>query len=191
MLGDFKVGRCSRKCFGEDRPLREGEAFYSVVIENSSGFERRDYSADAWAGPPEGAVGHWKNRMPEAGERKMVLAPREVLIDLLRQMESAEPGTSAAKLRYLLALLLLRRRMVRLATTGAAKIDVDDGDETSWMEIETPNDGSFIRIAECRISKSETESLTESLNELLYCEAGECEGGGVNSGASATETDNG
>ncbi|MEL6110108.1 MAG: hypothetical protein AAFU85_29190 [Planctomycetota bacterium] len=190
MLGDFKVGRCSRKCFSEDRPLQEGEAFYSVVIENPSGFERRDYSAGSWQGPPEGAVGHWKNRMPESGERKLVLAPREVLIDLLRQMESAEIETPAAKLRYLLALLLLRRRMVRLAT-AASTIAEEEGDEAKWMQIETPNDGSIIRIAECRISKSETESLTASLNELLYCEAGAGEDDDETAGSRSTETDNG
>lgn len=188
MLGEYKVGRCSRKCFGENRPLREGEVYFSVLIENRDGFERRDYSVDAWEGPPDGCVGHWKCRMPESGERELVLAPREVLIDLLRQMESAEPDPTTAKLRYLLALLLLRRRMVRLT---ASKQPADESDqETTWMDIEVPHDGSIIRIAECRVSKHETETLTASLHEMLYCEPGDEEDETVVDAESSSQSPN-
>ena len=101
MLGEYKVSRCSRQCHQLGRPLREGEWYYSVVLESDEEYERRDYSAEAWQGPPEGAIGVWKNRMPTSDERKMVLAPSEVLIDLLRQMADFP---EKAKTRYLLAL---------------------------------------------------------------------------------------
>ena len=106
MLDGYKVNRCTRQCYSLERPLREGESYYSVVLPGEEELERRDYSAEAWDGPPEDAIGWWKNRMPTADEKKLVLAPKEVLIDLLRQM-SAFP--EQAKSRYLLALMLLRK----------------------------------------------------------------------------------
>lgn len=179
MLGEFKVGRCSRQCFHEKRPLREGEWYYSVVIAEGENYGRREYSLDAWDGPPEGTIGHWKCRMPIAGEKKMILAPREVLIDLLRQMESFP---DRAKTRYLLALILLRRRFVKLAEStnsalGGALEDTDETAETSQrvLRLQVTDDGSLIDVVECDIARSETESLSESLNELLYCEASEIE----------------
>jgi hypothetical protein len=179
MLGEYKVSRCSRQCFAEQRPLREGESYHSVVIAKGDDYERRDYSDGAWEGPPEGTVGHWKNRMPVAGEKKMVLAPREVLIDLLRQMESMPEREQT---RYLLALILLRRRFVKLApppgvhdfSSGSNPPDTDDGGEedASWLDLEL-DDGSTVRVRECQITKREAETLNESLQELLYCEASE------------------
>ncbi|WP_182869402.1 hypothetical protein [Stieleria mannarensis] len=176
MLGEIKVGRCSRQCYREKRPLKEGEWYYSVVLTNDDDeYERRDYSADGWEGPPEGTLGHWKCRMPVAGEKKLVLAPRAVLIGLLRQMEDMP---EQAKTRYLLALILLRRRFVRvIASPHAAAKNPNQADAATsgppMMHLEVVDDGSTIDVAECQIAKSEAESLSEALSELLYCEASE------------------
>ncbi len=177
MLGEFKVSRCSRQCFVEKRPLKEGETYFSVVVDQDGELERRDYCADAWQGPPEGCVGSWKNRMPVSGEKKLVLAPREVLIDLLRQMES-DPDQS--KIRYLLALLLLRKRMVRLGSPVSGRQESREAEaaghaEEASLHLQVIEDGSTIQVAQCPISQSESESLSEVLNELLYCEASEME----------------
>ena len=86
MLGEYKVSRCTRRCFTQDRPLREGEWYYSVVIEDGDEFQRRDYSAESWSEPPEEAIGWWKCRMPTKDQKKLVPAPPAVLIQLLRQM---------------------------------------------------------------------------------------------------------
>lgn len=177
MLGEYKVGRCSRQCYAEKRPLKEGEWYYSVVLLEDEVCHRRDYSADAWQGPPEGTLGYWKCRMPTEGEKKMVLAPKAVLIDLLRQMEDMP---EQAKTRYLLALILLRRRFVRLGNPLA--YDESDSDPESsdqppikFMHLEVIEDGSSIEVAECEIGKSEAETLSEALGEMLYCEASEIE----------------
>jgi hypothetical protein len=173
MLGEYKVGRCSRQCHALKRPLRDGEWFYSVVMESGDDYVRQDFSAESWQGPPEGTVGWWKNRMPTASEKKMVLAPPEVLIDLLRQMGNF-PGKE--KSRYLLALMLMRRRIVRPATASsaddqAAGDDCDASPETLCVEVIA--DGSLIEVPTCVISRSEAETLKDELNELLYCEAEE------------------
>ncbi|QDV45977.1 hypothetical protein Enr13x_58810 [Stieleria neptunia] len=176
MLGEIKVGRCSRQCYREKRPLKDGEWYYSVVLQNDDeDYERRDYSAEGWKGPPEGSLGHWKCRMPVAGEKKLVLAPRAVLIGLLRQMEDMP---EQAKTRYLLALILLRRRFVRVITGPPLTAGDPDGPDSETagpklMHLEVVEDGSTIDVAECQIAKREAESLSESLSELLYCEASE------------------
>jgi hypothetical protein len=169
MLGEYKVSRCTRKCHSLDRPLREGEWYYSVVLEDGEDFERRDYSAEAWKEPPQGAIGWWKNRMPSADEKKMVLAPPEVLIDLLRQMEQFP---ERAKSRYLLALMLMRKKLVRPAgipDDGETKETTKDAGEI--LRVEVLANGSTIDVPVCQISRSESDALRDELNELLYCEA--------------------
>ncbi|MEO1615275.1 MAG: hypothetical protein AAFV88_05460 [Planctomycetota bacterium] len=168
MVGEYKVNRCTRQCHAEERPLQEGEWYHSVVILSEAGdYTRRDYSDSAWDGPPEGTVGHWKSRMPIAGEKKLVLAPREVLIDLLRQMESDNE-----QIRYLLSLLLLRRKYVRLIGVS----DLPSGDESNIQAMTLDlGDGTTVDVAEVSIPKSEMETLSQQLGELLYCEASDLE----------------
>ena len=174
MSGDYKVSRCTRRCYALDRPLGEGEWYYSVVLESGDDYLRRDFSAEAWLGPPDGAVGWWKSRMPIAGERKKVLAPKEVLIDLLVQMADT-PGK--AKTRYLLALLLLRRRFVRpLAPHIPVEVERGNADaavpgEPPPLRVEVIGTGATIEVPVCEISRGESAALRDELTEWIYCEA--------------------
>lgn len=171
MQGEFKVSRCTRRCHALERPLREGEWYYSVLVESGDEFLRRDYAAEAWQGPPEEAIGWWKNRMPTSDEKKLVLAPKEVLIDLLRQMAD---DPAKAKSRYLLALLLMRRRIVKPAIASPGQATNDPTHENdSVLCVEVLTDGSQIEVPVCDISRGEATALREELNELIYCEAEE------------------
>ncbi len=173
MLGEYKVSRCSRQCHTLKRPLRDGEWYYSVVLESGDDYIRQDFSAESWNGPPEGAIGWWKSRMPMSDEKKMVLAPAEVLVDLLRQM-GGFPGKE--KSRYLLALMLMRRRIVRPASSAndpLASPDQDAAGPQPMLRVEVVADGSLIELPTCQISRSESDALKDELNGLLYCEAEE------------------
>lgn len=164
MLGEYKVSRCSRQCHALQRPLREGEWYYSVVLESGDEYVRQDFSAESWQGPPEGTIGWWKSRMPTSDDKKLVLAPPEVLIDLLRQMGQFP---DKEKSRYLLALMLMRRRILR-----PAKPDEEaDGGPDNVLRVEVIADGSLIDVPICVINRSEADAVKEELDELLYCEA--------------------
>lgn len=159
MLGEYRVSRPTRQCHVLGRPLRPGEWYFSVLIEHDEDFIRRDISAEAWTEPPAGTVGHWKKRMPQAGKRKLVLAAPEVLINLLEQLEH-HPDNS--KCRYLLALMLMRRKIV-----ARSAIQPDEG----TFRVEGITDQRVIDVPVARIEQDETEALTAQLNDWLYCEA--------------------
>ncbi|KAA1258735.1 hypothetical protein LF1_12580 [Rubripirellula obstinata] len=159
MLGEYKVSRSTRQCHVQGRPLREGEWYFSAIIESGDDYVRRDYSAESWTEPPEDAIGWWKKRMPKADDKKLVLAPPEVLIDLLRQMERFP---DKAKSRYLLSLMLMRKRLLRPSSEST---------DPEVMVVEVVSDSSQIEIPICKIDRSESETLRDELNELLYCEA--------------------
>lgn len=178
--GDYKVGRCSRRCHLQDRPLTPGEWYYSVVTEGDEeqSLERIDISAQAWQGPPEGTVGWWKSRMPQAGPRKLKLAPDAVLVDLLKDVIDEEPSlqsdaeaTTLAtdrqpilgdEMRFLLALLLLRRRLVQPIS--------EMNSELPW-ELEILSDGTRVTVMPQRFTPEQAKKLDEQITELLYCEA--------------------
>lgn len=110
---DFEIQRCTRHCAISGRELADGEVFYSALFAKGADVERLDYAADAWTGPPENALGWWKSRMPERDAKKPRLAPRDVLLQLFRELESVP---EAQDMRYVLSLLLVRRRVLRVET---------------------------------------------------------------------------
>lgn len=164
--GEYKLTRSSRRCSIEDRPLVPGEWYFSVVSESDNDDEslnRCDISAQAWQGPPEGTLGWWKTRMPAAGARKLKLAPDPVLIDLMKQSESIEDGP----LRFLFALMLMRRRLIQ--AIDAPKTEDSSDDSLMWLEY--VGDGAQFCITRHRISTSEAKRLGDALVDLLYCDA--------------------
>lgn len=177
MIGEYKINRTTRRCSVGNRVLEPGEVYYSVVTGADEEFKRVDIAADAWKGPPENCIGHWKNRVPLPEEKKRELAPPEVLIDILRSM--TEPGQ--AKMKYLLALMLLRKRHLKPVESNslihsedtAASAEPVDGPKTMNLEtlnLESNLDGSTVSILVVDIAASEAESLQAQLIDLLYRE---------------------
>ena len=113
-MTDFDIQRCSRKCGKTDRELHPGETYYSVLLPGTDGLQRHDYSAEAWDGPPEEAVAWWKSQLPGLGTRRAHWAPNDVILEYF-QLLDGDPTKS--DVRYVLALLLVRRRIARWEQT--------------------------------------------------------------------------
>ncbi len=107
----YQFQRCSRRCCRTGRALAPGETYYSAVVPQGDELVRQDYSAEAWEGPPPGAIGWWKGRVPTPQEARAQMASDEALLEWLEQLGS-QP--EQADLRYVLALLLVRRRVLKL-----------------------------------------------------------------------------
>lgn len=108
---DIKLHRPRGSCSVTGRPLAVGEAFYSALVRGPAGLERIDVSSAAWTGPPDAALAAWRSILPAAENAGPTLAPVDVLLDLLEELEG-RPDDAA--LRYLLALQLVRRRVLKI-----------------------------------------------------------------------------
>ena len=176
MIGEYKINRTTRRCSVGNRVLEPGEFYYSVVTGEDEEFKRVDIAADAWEGPPENCIGHWKNRVPLPEEKKRELAPPEVLVEILRSMTEPAQG----KMQYLLALMLLRKRHLKSveSSTLIHSEDAETADEPGEgmldgpeiMNLESSLDGSTLAIQVVDIAAGEAESLQAQLIDLLYRE---------------------
>ncbi len=109
MLLDFDVRSCSRCCAQTGKALEPGEVYFSVLEIQEAGTVRHDYCADAWQGPTEESLGWWRSRVPVKDEKPR-LAPTDVMLNLFTALAD-KPGD--LQFRYLLGLLLIRRRILR------------------------------------------------------------------------------
>jgi hypothetical protein len=159
---DYDVQRCSRHCAATGRELVEGETFYSVLVRRGAELVRLDYSQEGWPGPPEEAVGWWKSQMPSREQKKAQLAPGEVLLELFLSLAD---DPSKQDMRFVLALLLVRRRVLRLEETETD----EQGVET--LVLYSPRDESLHRVPSIMPDQRREAEIQAELSRLLYAQA--------------------
>lgn len=159
---DYEVQRCTRQCGKSGRDLAPGEEFYSVLVAEGSEVVRRDYAVEAWEGPPEGAVAWWKSQMPNPQATKMRLAPNEVLLQLFDQLEDQPEKRD---MRYVLALLLVRRRVMRLEESER------DAEGNELLVLYCPRRDAAYKVPEETPGDARVKEIQEELGQLLYARA--------------------
>lgn len=159
---DYQVQRCSRRCASSQRELEPGETFYSVLVPDGDEIVRRDYAVDAWQGPPDKALGWWKSRIPTARDNKVHWAPNDVMLHYF--VELAE-RPEKADIRYILALLMLRRRILRLEETET------DADGRQVLVVYCARHESEHRVTVVQPAAEQVELIQEELAQLLFADA--------------------
>lgn len=160
---DYDVQRCTRQCAKTERALEPGETFYSVLSAAGASLVRYDYSVEAWSGPPDGSLGWWKSQMPLRDGRKVQWAPNDVMLHLLEELE-AEPDRG--DMRYVLALLLVRRRVLRLE-----EYEQDAQGREILVGYSGKSDMTY-HVPVVVPSESRTAEIQEELSRLLVSSAG-------------------
>ncbi|MCE9556917.1 MAG: hypothetical protein K8T91_26515 [Planctomycetes bacterium] len=111
---DFEIQRCTRHCSATGRELAPDEVFYSALVEEGGQTVRHDFCAEAWQGPPSPSMGWWKSRMPGRTGRRINWAPSDVMLEYFEELADKPDRQDV---RYVLALLMIRRRIVRMEET--------------------------------------------------------------------------
>jgi hypothetical protein len=161
MLLDFEVQRCTRRCAASDRALEPGDLCYSVLEVHGADVIRKDFAEESWNGPPESAVAWWKARVPEPTAKKIKLAPNDVLLELFDQLAEQ---SDQADLRYVLTLLLIRRRVLRV-DMGA------NDDEQNQMTVYCPKRDATFDVAVNMPNGPRIDEIQNQLSELLIADA--------------------
>jgi hypothetical protein len=163
MLLEFELKNCSRTCAASARPLSPGEVYFSVLVTAGNDFLRQDYSVDAWQGPPDDCIGWWRSRVPSKDDAQPRLAPTDVMLNLF---EALEDRPAEVAFRYLLGLLLMRRKVLR---RDDSRRD-DLGREVLTMHCQRRQKDYDLVAAEP--DSEQTAKLQEQMLNLLY---GNCE----------------
>lgn len=150
----WQIDRPTRRCALTGKDLGEGDEFYTVLVPQGDGWKREDYAVSAWQGPPEGATAWWKSQIPTRESTRARLAPTEVLIEFFEDLVERQ---GKPEMLYLLSLLLLRRRVLRLDD----QVQDDEGNE--WSELVNLRNDNTYRV---RVVSLDGEELTRAQAEL-------------------------
>lgn len=156
---EIQFKRRSRICAKTQRELAPGEEYFSVLIDSGDEIERMEISASAWEGPPENCISWWKSKIPERDPNRFFWAPDNVIIDYF---ESFLEDPDRATERYVLALLLVQKRVFRLTDS-----ETDDaGQETIFLACPRRNTNYEIQVVDP--PADQIESIQNDLIELLF-----------------------
>lgn len=177
-MQEYSITKCTRRCAVSQRALEAGEHYYSLIMPAGDDVSRVDVAASHWTGPLEGAIAWWRSQMPGAAAKKLRPAPSGVLLDTLSDLLQ-RPGKEA--LAYLLAVLLMRRRVLQEErsflddspppATDQIAIDraTDEDPEQSWNLV-CPADGRQWHVPVVAPPADQSSSLQAELKELLFTE---------------------
>ncbi|MDD3468584.1 MAG: hypothetical protein PHE53_01225 [Thermoguttaceae bacterium] len=163
---DYSFAKNARECSVTHRVFAPGEAFYSLLIEEMNGrFTRRDYSVEAWNDlqrDPEypkmdGVVGFWKSKIPDLSSKRQRWAPNEIL---LRYFEELENRPDCDDTRYVLALLLVRRRLLVCD-------DEHTEEDRSFLTLHDPKRDLNFEVEVLTPSTERYDAIQQQLAELL------------------------
>jgi hypothetical protein len=117
----YPVARSTGVCAATGRTLQNGERYVATLVERADGgsqLDRIDFSAEAWQQgarpqPPLRILGVWRAAFTEHPVAKKALLDDGELLDMFEQLGEATQANQIA-FRYVLTLLLVRRRLLRM-----------------------------------------------------------------------------
>lgn len=175
----WQVDEAQGKCAATGRKIEEGQEFYTVLFEDGESFRRVDYSLESWQGIPQGAFCHFRTRMPIKDKRKKLFVDDDLLIDFFLRLE-AETEPVRVQFRFMLALILMRKRRLRYAGTmmlGGAEV---------W-EVALPRDATTHRVVNPRLADAEIEGVSGQLSAILHGDMGQWSSGRIEDQTTSTE----
>ena len=154
-MQDYNVKPIGRTCAGTGKELVPRSLCHSVLVEKNGELTRFDYSDEGWTQPPEGSLAHWRCEVPEAvAVTKKTFDPDELMRQFEQLCEEASPAQD--KFRYVLALLLLQRRRLKLEGTKTI-------DDQEFLELNgARGEGTFL-ILDQQLDDAEVQHMQEAI----------------------------
>lgn len=158
-MTDYQIQASSRRCSVTGRELSPGEPYYSALMDESGTLVRKDFSEQAWQGPPLAAFSFWKSRVPTRQTSRRPPMDDELLVECFHRLEG-EPEPNKLSFRYVLALLLIRRKRMRLEDTQK------DG-RHEVLVVRCLRTGARVQVIDPGLSDDELDAVQDDVFRVL------------------------
>lgn len=114
MNQDWEIRKRSDLCTATQRPFEEGEFFYTALYREGDGFRREDVSEEAWAarGEEPRPFSFWRSKFEMPPPPPPEPLAKQDAESILRRLV-AEQAEATRNARYILALMLERKRILK------------------------------------------------------------------------------
>ena len=159
MATDWQMPRRGETCSCCGRSFEPGDVMTACLYETPDGYERRDY-CDACAVPDDPpTIAAWRTRRPPPAEKKTRAFDRATVWQFFERLE--QPATPEQKqLRFVLALLLWRKKALKLKGSQAAP-------EGEVWHFVAPGDAATFAVLRPDLGEDELDRLGLQIETLL------------------------
>jgi hypothetical protein len=160
----YDVPRPAGVCAVSGRAIEPGEKFFAVVRETPTGLERLDVSPEAWDPfDRRDLLGFWQTTMPRPEQKpKKLFVDDEVLCTLFERLaDTSEP--SKLNFRFVLGLILMRKRIVIYETTRQ-----EEGRAVWVVRLKGRDDR--LDLVDPKLTESQVAEVSQQLGEILHQE---------------------
>jgi hypothetical protein len=159
-MTDYEIQGPTRICAASGRELKPGDRFHAVLSEQGGKFVRTDYAADAWPGPPEGAVAHWAGKIQAADKPRKPVVNDELLVGCFDRLKDSTDA-DGLNFRYVAALLLMRRKRFRFEDVAR------DSDGRDVLILKDVKGGAIHQVADPRLTDEQITAVQTEVFRVL------------------------
>jgi hypothetical protein len=163
---EYKIDASPHKCQKCEHVFAVGEEYFSAVVETQEEdrLARQNFCLGCWGIDPAACFSFWKTHVPDQAAA-VNRGPR--LVDMGRLMQLFEhladsPDVPAQRFRYVLALVLMRKRRLKIMETR--RLPGGRGEELTLREPGTQRQ----HIVACpNVTEEEIRSVADRLGDIL------------------------
>jgi len=161
VMTEWEIERSAGKCCKCEHQFQEEEHYFSALYDKGAKFERKDYCLSCWSNNRTNDVfSFWRTRVPKKDdEREQKLVDDEVIMNFFKRLEG-ETDETKKNFRYVLALLLIRKKKLKL-------IEVKRENDEEFLLLENPQEEAQIRVPVRNLSDEEIRGLTQEVGQIL------------------------
>ncbi len=134
----------------------------------SVGLQRVDISLEAWeqGHRPDHLFSYWRSRVPQPNEKKKLFVDDGVLLDLFDRLADADTAEKLA-FRFVLALILMRKRLLRYVGTQTRPIP--SGPQQDWWQMKPKgaDEKDIVEVLDPKMNDQQIMQVTEQVGQIL------------------------
>lgn len=156
---DRAVAKPLEQCAACSRPLAAGEEYVATIVATPEGFVRQDRCSACSVVQAANVFSFWRGRRPAQKSGGLPRLDFDSLLELLRRLDGRDDASSC-RLRWIVAILLLRRRLIAITSRTTT-----DGIET--LEVKPRHEDRTYLVRDPKLSPEDFEALHEDLSKIF------------------------
>ena len=159
---EWNISKKSKRCLSCDRGFLENDEFFSALFDKGDAFIRNDFCSDCWDQcDKETVYSFWRSKVSESKEPPKTKININAIFDLFLKLENAgDEDISKRNLRFVLALYLMRKRMLKLQSSKVVE-------NREIMTFKAPNEKNDFELHNPNLDAEQIEQITNDVKMLF------------------------
>lgn len=158
---EWNIGKNSKKCLSCEADFRDKDEFFSALYDDSDNFTRKDFCPNCWSECDKHSIfSFWKSKVIAGAEPPRTAIDANVILDLFLKLEHETSERAKINLRYVLALFLMRKRLLKLKSSP-----MQEDNET--LILHYPKENREIKLFNPKLTSDEIIKITDEVKMLL------------------------